>query len=28
MIAVVLIAAAGFAMSIFLARLLWGLKTR
>jgi hypothetical protein len=28
MIAVVLIVAAGFAMSIFLARLLWGLKTR
>jgi hypothetical protein len=24
----VLIVAAGFAMSIFLARLLWGLKTR
>ena len=28
MIALVLIVAAGFAMSIFLARLLWGLKTR
>ncbi|MDP9278228.1 MAG: DUF4112 domain-containing protein [Gemmatimonadota bacterium] len=28
MIALVLIIAAGFAMSIFLARLLWGLKTR
>jgi hypothetical protein len=28
MIALVLIVAAGFAMSIFLARLLWGLRTR